>query len=542
MPTEYQAGYTFQGTIPTAFAAEQPQVEGQTGVEFIPQYFRQYPQLSALNLDSDITASKIYKQRSHVYARELDFKFVNMIMADQPKVKVYKPDGTTLDQDLTAEMGDTARRISLTSKVGMSWSDAYMWYGMAVSNPIFNWRGGNLELDELIHLPAHLFDVAPPNTSWAYSQILQGVVYNPSLRTTDKPEIFGLPHVLEFYQRQNPFVLTPVKLNEENLFYIRNPNSSEVAGEPLIKPLMPILDMITFFWNCEVQRGQRVGAPTMMFEPTGEKFQPANEHNGQVSDQDYLNMIAQNQGKDNFYMFRRSFKLVDKSIDLNRMVSTVTPTLDMLKMLMVDSMTPGSFVSQNGTLIGGNNKEAGEAMRQYIQGTHETLSDSWSPLFQYLLNQNGYEDYTARLEFPALAADRSDIEQKWGAAAPNLKCFSPNEVRAFAKQPPISAEMTKQLADYWNYVNPPQTPPIGEPPVGIEVANKPESRAWEQAPRGSDGMNIDILVEEARRAMKANQDGLKQGISKALDNEFGTKNQRRIRTQKEWHNILGGKQ
>ena len=500
--------------------------EGRAGMEYVPQYFRQYPQLAALNLDSEINALKIYKQRSHVYGRQIDFKFSNMIMADPPHVNIYESDGETVDDELTSWMHTMMKAINLNSKVGMSWSDAYMWYGMSVFNPIMEWNDGLLELKELNRLPAHLFDVAPADVSWAYSQILQGIVYNPYLKEQGKETIFGLPHNLEFWQRQNPFILTPTKLDETNLFWVRNPNSAEVAGEPIMKPLLPILDMITFFWNKEVQRGNRVGSGTVFFEPVeGHNFEPANERNGQVSDMDYLNMIGQNWGSDNVYVTRRSFKLNEKALELNRMMSTVLPTIYELWRVLVDSMTPGSFVTKEGTLLGANGKSSENAFDRYVDAVRATLSDSWSPLPQYLLDQNGYgsdsagngERCIARIEFPVSAADRSDIEQKWGLAAPAIRLFEPNEVRGWAHCSPKTAEELEAISNYWARVNPvPGTQGL----AGVDGAGVPGVHQTPGIPVPESIVNLINRFGDPPVAQKRNRNMKLSNIGRYVDAEI----------------------
>jgi hypothetical protein len=202
-------------------------------------------------------------------------------------------------------------------------------------------------------------------------------------------------------------------------------------------------------------------------------------------------------------------------------------------------MTPGSFVSKSGTLIGGTGKEAGDAFRSYITGVRGTLSDSWSPLWQHILNVNGYVNKIARLEFPAAASNREDVDQRWGMTAPQIKLFGPNEVRSWARLPPKDDKELTEIAEFWTKLAPipgTQGLPGQGLPGGPGAFTIPSSIANLGGPiptamHGLRGATINQLIDETRGIMKRNQrEILEKGVDKILDKELIKAKSHNLRT------------
>lgn len=359
-------------------------------------------------IEPEITANKLFDLRHNVYGKGLARKQKNLIFTEKFSIEVTDMKGDT-DEDLQNTLTKLCDNTQLWTRMQMAFADVF-WYGIGIFNPIWSYEGNEYILQNFRHLPAHSFDTQPSIADRIWSQILQGIILNK------KGEI-------EYWQTQDEASTETTLI--KNVFSVKEPDSVELAGEPIILPLVPILEMLKFSWNAQMQRVNRTGAPIVLMRITNP--QKASPQNGNISDIDYGNLFLKHWGKDNAYQLRENMEIVDPHITD---MSTAIDTIDALNNILIDYLSPASFIStKTGQLIGGTDRPQEEILQHYIRGVHNWLEDAFASLLQQYLEYNKYEGYTVQLHIPAPAADRSELKLKQAEIGFKTKSLSLNEMR-----------------------------------------------------------------------------------------------------------------
>lgn len=359
-------------------------------------------------IEPEITADKLFDLRKNVYGKGLARKQKNLIFTEKFSIEVTDKKGDT-DEDLQNTLTKISDEVQLWTRMQMAFADVF-WYGIGIFNPVWNYEGNEYTLRKLKHLPAHSFAMQPSVADRIWSQILQGIILNK------KGEI-------EYWQTQDEAATETTQI--KNVFSVKELDSAELAGEPVILPLVPVLEMLKFAWNAQMQRVNRTGAPIILMRVTGP--QKASPQNGNVSDVDYGNLFLKHWGKDNAYQLRGNMETIDPHITDT---STAIDTIDALNNMLIDYLSPASFIStKTGQLIGGTDRPQEEILQHYIRGVHNWLEDAFASLLQQYLEYNEYEGYTVRLHIPEPAADRSELKLKQAEIGFKTKSLSLNEMR-----------------------------------------------------------------------------------------------------------------
>lgn len=361
-------------------------------------------------VEPEITADKLYDLRHNVYGKGLARKQKNLIFTEKFTIEVTDKKGDT-DEDLQNTLTKLSDNTQLWTKMQMTFADVF-WYGISIFNPVWNYENessNEYTLRNLRHLPSRSFDTAPFVSTRIWSHVLQGIILNERGET-------------EYWQRQ---VDTNIPIHIENVFSVKEPDSVELAGEPIILPLVPVLEMLKFAWNAQMQRVNRTGAPIILMRITNP--QKASAQNGDIGDVEYGNLFLKHWGKDNAYQLRENMETVDPHITDT---STAIDTIDSLNDMLIDYLSPASFIStKTGQLIGGTDRPQEEILQRYIRGVHNWLEDAFASLLQQYLDYNEYEGYTVRLHIPEPAADRSELKLKQAEIGFKTKSLSLNEIR-----------------------------------------------------------------------------------------------------------------
>jgi len=163
-----------------------------------------------------------------------------------------------------------------------------------------------------------------------------------------------------------------------------------------VEPMIPIISMLDFSWQAQIQKVNRIGAPILFLKIT----------NPQGDDIAYGNKFLANWGKNTSYPIRPNFELIIPDLKDN---ASAIETIDALTKLAMRFQTPASMISKDGTLIGGSSKPELEMVYNYIRTQHEWLTEAWEPLLQIKLDADGYDGYTVHLEYPTPSVDKSDL-------------------------------------------------------------------------------------------------------------------------------------
>ena len=357
----------------------------------------------------EIDADKLRDFQSNIYIRGLLAKHKNLIFSDKFTLDVKDPEGET-DEDLQKTMMQMCeqKNVRLWSKMQAGYIDGIFMYGIGMYNDVWGYEGSEYKLLKLRYLPAYTFkDAAVSDTTNIYSQILQGITLN------DKSEI-------EFYQTDENGIAQRLK----NVFYIKDPAAQGLAGESVVVPLVPIIEMLKFSWDTQMQQVHRTGAKVLFIKVTDPK--QASSKNGGVGDIDYANKLLEKWSKDMAFLLRENMELIDPSIkdDSNNL-----DIIDALHKMIIDYVTPTSFIAREGATIGGSEKQREEMLLRYIKGIHSWLEDQFEMLLNKYLEYNEYKNYTVSIHIPAPSIDRSEIELKQAVEGFKSKSLTINEIR-----------------------------------------------------------------------------------------------------------------
>ncbi|NIA09254.1 MAG: hypothetical protein GWP10_05845, partial [Nitrospiraceae bacterium] len=327
-----------------------------------------------------------------------------------------------------------SEEVNLWAKMQMSYNDIFP-YGGAFFNQVWENVDGEYWLTALRALPAHSFKVAPPDSTETYSQILQGVALGAKQKT-------------EYWQIQKADDTVPKKLKLENIFHVCDPTSTDLAGDSILLPLIPIVSMLRFTWQSLMQKVNRVGAPIIMIRVTAP--QPAMPSNGNVSDTDYALDIMRGWGKDTAFQLRENMEIVKLNLEDSNVAESV---IDMLENKLIDYMTPMSFVAgKEGGLIGSPDKQRSEMLLRSIRSTHSWMENQFARLLQKYLDGNGYDGYTVHLHIPTPAPDRSDVLLKQAETGAKTFALTANEIRSRLEA--VNDDELAKLEEYWKTMTP----------------------------------------------------------------------------------------
>ena len=433
--------------------------------------------------EPEITADKLHDLRHNIYGKGLARKQKNLIFTEKFSIEVIDKKGD-IDEDLQKTLTKLSDSVQLWTKMQMAFADVF-WDGIGIFNPVWGNENNEYTLQNLRHLPARSFDTQPSIADRIWSQVLQGIILNA------KGEI-------EYWQT-NDDATEPVLI--KNVFTVKEPDSTELAGEPIILPLVPILEMLKFTWNAQMQRVNRTGAPIILMRITNPE--KASIKNGNMGDVEYGNLFLKHWGKDNAYNLRGNMETVDPHITDT---TTAIDTIDALNNILIDYLSPASFIStKTGQLIGGTDRPQEEILQHYIRGVHNWLEDAFALLLNQYLEYNHYEGYTVRLHIPEPTADRSELKLKQAVEGFKAKSLLINELRERFDAEKLDEEGIEELIKLYERL----APKAGGFEAAMETAT--EITLKKETPE-----KVEKSLEEE---LKETSDKLENEVIKALENE-----------------------
>lgn len=394
-----------------------------TGVVYLPSWnvYKEQP----------IDAETIQKFSENVYGAGLYRKQKNLVFQDRVRIEVLDPENNVHEETQTAleRMFFSNPDVNIAARMEQAFHDIFF-YGLGVFNPIWKKKNGTIELVQMRHLPAYSFGELPPGRD-QYSKVMAGITV-------------GKDGKIEFWQTTGVSAVTK-QLEKEHLFWVKEPSSTDIAGDPMIRPLIPVLEMLTFAWNSEMQTVNRQGAPIFFIRITNP--QDASDENGNVSDEDYANMILQTWGKDTAYPLRDNMEIITPDLKDG---GVTLDAINALQAVIIDYMSPSSFISKDGTLIGGSAAPEAELMEAYISGIHRFLEAGFNRLIEYYLRANRYpEGFTGRFILTYKSAEDKQSGVARAETGFKTKVVHPNEIREdLGKEGLDEAELLK-IAQIW---------------------------------------------------------------------------------------------
>ena len=329
--------------------------------------------------------------------------------------------------------------VLLWSRMKQAWQDIFCW-GPCIIYPKWAQNGGEAVLEEMRRLPPETFKQAPSLSAEVYSELLPGI-------TLEDGE-------LAFYQTQDVMQLTPVRLRK-GVVLLKDPTSTQLAGSSKAVYLVPPVKMISFCWDAQMQKINRVGAPIMFIKLNA----PYTD-----GDKAYAQTILNNWGKGMSYQLRPNMELVGLDITDNEHALN---TIAKLEKRIEAPFRPGSSLDKEGASIGGNAAAQKETEDDWILGQRAMIEDLFEGLLQQYLVRNGYEGYSIELQIAARTSQPGDLELRQAQLGWQSRTLSVNEVRERLGAAEKSDEELAEIAAQWAQLAPAQAadPLFGELPL-----------------------------------------------------------------------------
>jgi hypothetical protein len=385
-----------------------------------------------------IDTVKITDLIDNIYVQGVIQKQLNLIFQDKYTIEVKDVKNKKVDEEMSNALMDMCetKSVRLWAQMQKAYVSKFLW-GIHLVNPIWGVdelaETNEIRLLQLRHLPSETFKTAPAGEQYTYSQILPGI----TLDTKNE---------MVFWQELKPGE-TPVQL--KNVFYIKNPSDRGLAGDPIIVPMIPIIEMLKFTWNTEMQQVNRIGAKILFIKVTNP--QPASTRNGNKGDIDYANAIIQNWGKDTAFQLRENMELIDLNLkdDSNNL-----DIIEALSNIIIGYVSPAEFIgNKNETRIGGNDNAQKELLDNYIKGIHQWLSEQFEMLLMRYLEYNQYTGYSVTIKIPPPMHDSRDEMRKDAEAGFLTQVLDQNEIRRLLRHPAKEEVDLIKLSDYYSKVN-----------------------------------------------------------------------------------------
>lgn len=318
-------------------------------------------------------------------------KQMNLIFPNPYTLTVFDANNE-IDEDVSNDMRKmcSAKGVNLWLKMRLTYSDSFEG-GASMYNPVWQYKDNVYTLTELNHLPWITFAGSPGTHFKVSSEILTGIGLDDDGN-------------VKFYQTD--LNGQPVELT--NVVMIKNPTSKGVAGTPLCVPIIPLISGSKFAMNAQMQKVNRVGAPTPFLSVKDGK--PGATANGMVSDEEYAQMFLKNYSKDILMPIRgESMELVDGHMVDN---GSALETIDYLIKQIIDFFSPSSMIQQDGNSIGGSDSSELGLLMRYVSSVHEWIENPFEELLQPYLDANGYEGYRIEIEIPEPEIDKTEQNLK----------------------------------------------------------------------------------------------------------------------------------
>jgi hypothetical protein len=256
----------------------------------------------------------------------------------------------------------------------------------------------------------------------------------------------GQIHYFQKYERYG-------KVSE--LKYVKHakpPNdfSNDIAGMPMFYPTIPLLNRLNFAWKCQMQKCNRIGAPSIAIsvkDPIVVTDENGNPIPGKRNDWEYCNIILQNWGTNNAFAHQDNITIIP--LDVKESDSAME-TIHELAKLIVNQWSPTEQISTDGNAkLGGSQEAATTLLINFIVGFHRHISKVFTSIVQDILRYNNYKGYTVYLRFPKPEFRNSEIDIERAKVGFETAALSANELRELLGYEPESEEDLEDIRE-WN--------------------------------------------------------------------------------------------
>lgn len=442
------------------------------GINFIPFIFDYRTE------DQTITMEKLEKAHDDIYTQV--FSKISYLIFHQP----YTMEILDLEEKNDEKLAKRFRQMADNPDVNLWQQMKNTWFavcnpGAYLVSPGIDYLENNfIGLTELRCLPPESFSSpgSSKNVILAQGEFLQGIV----------KESDGKIH---YYQTQD----TGAILEIQNCFHIRSPvYSYDVAGKPFIKVLIKTLNKLGFINDGIIQANNRAAAPSMFLRVNV-------RHNTRTSKdwlkEDYAQSksILKSYSKDTLFPIPENFE----PIKIDGTVSNIgLDSEERYTKRFMSAFDPTDVLSKgDGSIIGGNSGAEADLYRAYITGLQTSICDGWVPLFQRILEYNGFKGYKFILKIPPLEFDDETLNLERAKELRAAGNCGYNEHRVLCGLEPASTELVAEYKNEWEEIKP--TPIIKENPFAVNPMQ-------DQIKQGEGKMTPDEIKQNEQK-LKKNQ-------------------------------------
>lgn len=357
----------------------------EEGVIYVDSYGNTYKQ-------PKIDAKKISQSLENVYLKGALDKLQRLLFNERFTIEVLDKNNN-VDESLSVELSKMCEQpdVRLWWTVQRLWRDASEW-GPGIVNPVWSRVGNLYTLTKLNRLPPESFSGSGGAMSNVQNRILKGILINNSTGE------------IEYWQRQSNG--RTVKL--QNIVMLTDPLSAELGGTPIIIPIIPIVSMLDFSWQGQMQQVNLLGAGGRFFIKVVDPM-PDNAGTGFIGDVRYAQTILKNISKNTAYQLRGNMEVLSFPVSDNKVS---IETIDALNKLVLDHFSPASSIAKDGTLIGGSSGPEWEMYQSYIRGTHAWIEEACEQLLYPYIEDNSLFGYSIRVTLPSPSVDKSEFVLK----------------------------------------------------------------------------------------------------------------------------------
>jgi len=376
----------------------------------------------------EITPETVENTRQNIYGKGISRRLQSLIFPDEYTLTVIDPDGN-IDEEQSTIVSKMCDDVRMWAQMQKAYDDT-LWHGVSIFNDVWGKAEDSnaVILKKLRHLPADSFTIAPPGVTTIYARRLQGIALNKEGE-------------VECWQTNSEGKTVLI----ENAAIIMNPTSRYIDGDPELLPLIPIIDMLKYTWNSQMQQVNRVGAKVLFIKVT--EPQPASTKNGNVGDIEYANILLQNWGKDTAFQLRQNMELVDLNIkdDSNNL-----EVIGALYNMVIDYISPAGFIARQGENgLAGGEKEREKLLSQVISAIHGWIEEQFEILLNRYFTYNSFPPgWHIEISIPSPRIDQTDANLKKAELCLTYKILPPSRVLELLDMDPLTDEEIQELIEF----------------------------------------------------------------------------------------------
>lgn len=340
----------------------------------------------------EITAEIISNARYNHLLSKLYRNQEQLIFTKPFTISVKAGRDDEVDDALTEKLLGELSNIDLWILSKRIFGDVF-WFGPGIVNGIFEYEGTSYVIKDFRRLPAESFSGEGSGDFILSSLILPGIGLNREKE-------------VEYWQTQEDGLTE--QLDSKSIMMFTDPLAPGIAGTPICLPLISLISFYKFLINALAQKNNREGIGKVYPKFTG-PAKDASVKNGNVSDEDYINLVMSEDDKDHSYALRENMDYANPYLSDS---SIILDSLEFIEKRMMSYFSPADMIAKDGTLIGGSSASELGLVLRYISGWHETIEGWIQQLLTPWLIGNGYKDYYIDVDIPEPEIDTSELDLK----------------------------------------------------------------------------------------------------------------------------------